>query len=315
MVKRASFLIYSLLILHLTFLQSGQEDIVLPKRIMRELINKYQINEEIAYLAQLLSLPRLVIKNKFIKYLKKYNNLQQSNACKSHYSTDLKETERKAQQLTTVLKLANQSLTKNSEPSIVLQKSLNIQNKLINNYKILINNEQIVHLIDKDNNLKKMSFILEALYFTAIDTKDLKENQKWYKLLSKKFHPDKTHHLDEKTQEEATNLFKTFQPLLNDNKSNNHLNDMIKAIREKRNESIEQINNPSLKNMVYKYITEFNCQTTLPIIGEGIGVALCNKTFAKLMPSSARENEYRDACVASARNSALQIETKLIKHS
>src|SRR5436190_9752500 len=115
MVKRASFLIHSFLILHLTFLQSGQEEIVLPKRIMRKLINKYQINEEIAYLAQLLSLPRLVIKNKFIKYLKNYNSLQQFNAYKSHYSTDLKETERKAQQITTVLKLANQSLTKNSE--------------------------------------------------------------------------------------------------------------------------------------------------------------------------------------------------------
>ena len=60
--------------------------------------------------------------------------------------------------------------------------------------------------------------------------------------MSKKFHPDKIRHLDEKTQEEATNLFKTFQPLLNANKNNNHLNNIIEAICEKRNDAKQKRN-------------------------------------------------------------------------
>ncbi len=265
MIKRSIFLINSFLLLSLSSSQSAKEATDLPKRIIKDLIIKYQINEKIQYLAQFLPLDRTTLENTFFETLEKYEkhieDLQNSANSENYYSIDLRETEH------------------------------------------------------KNDILKKMSLILEALYLASITTNDLKKNKLLYKKLNLKFHPDKLVNTDEETKKEKTEFFQNIEPLLSSNTNDNCLNDMIKSIHEKRNEIIEQINNPPLLKTILNNAVKFNCATTLPVIGEAFGIALCNKTFAKLIPNSPQENKYRNECVANIRQSALQIEMKLIKLS
>lgn len=159
------------------------------------------------------------------------------------------------------------------------------------------------------NHLKEMTFLIEALYLIATTKDKINENKKLYRQLSLKFHPDKLQKFDKQIQEEKSSFFTTLEPLLGDDKSNNHLNNIVKTIREKRNEIIDQINNPSIST----YAAHFFCSTALPTIGHGLGIALCHKTFSQIMPRSADENILSDICVANARRTALDIETKLVK--
>jgi hypothetical protein len=159
------------------------------------------------------------------------------------------------------------------------------------------------------NNLKEAILIIEALYLTAITKEELKENSKLYKKLSLNFHPDKTKYDNEELKEQKSEFFKTFTPLLSANTSNEHLNGIIKSIHEKRAEIIEHINNPS----ALTYAGHFFCSTALPPIGQAIGTILCHKTFAQIMPRSEGENILRDICVTKTRETALEIETKLVK--
>jgi hypothetical protein len=287
-----------------------EETEALPKNIIKDLVIKYQFDEKTAYLAKLLSLPKNSINNKLSQSLKRYKEeLEEYRNSGNHHKTDYEDTERNMQQINTALESTEKSLGKNSKPYKVLLASLKAQENLIKHYETSIEDEKLDNLAIAQNSLEKMSIILEALYLSATNEQEIEENKKLYKKLSLEFHPDKTINEDNNIQQQKNDFFKTFKPLLSSNTNNNHLDDTIKAIHEKRNEIIQRINNPS----ILTHIAHLSCSTALPHIGQAIGAALCNKTFTKLMPSSAEENICNTACVNSARKTALQIETKLVK--
>lgn len=163
--------------------------------------------------------------------------------------------------------------------------------------------------LHSSDSLNKILLILEALYLISINQDDIDDNKKLYRTLSLKFHPDKK--TEPTIKKEYSDFFTEMGPILNENQSNNHLDIMIESIHRKRNEIIEQINNPS----ALTYAGHFFCSTALPVIGKGLGIALCHKTVAQIMPRSAEENILHDICVAKARQTALEIETKLVKLS
>ena len=102
MIKYLTFSMPGFLILFASFLHSSQEEVILPKNIIKDLIIKYQIDEDSIYLTKLLSLPRTTINEKFSKSLEKYKiELQEYSDSKNHYATDLKETKLKIQEINT----------------------------------------------------------------------------------------------------------------------------------------------------------------------------------------------------------------------
>lgn len=313
MITYSKFLIYGFFILCFSSLYSMEDIKNLPNDIVRDMIIKYQIDEASIYLAQLLHLPRTKIQKKFSRSLKKYkNNLEAYHNPGSRFITDIKETNLKMEQITNMLNYTTKIYGKKSEPYKVLLSSLKIQEHLIKNYEKSIQEEKFENSILAQNNLKKMTFILEALFLTAISEEELAENRKLYRQLSLQFHSDKTANDTKEIQKQKSDFFgTTIEPLLSSNKKDNSLENIVKSIREKRDAIIEQINNPSILNQT----TQFCCTITLPSIGQGLGIALCNKTFAKLMPRSAGENDAHNACITAARKTALEIETKLIKLS
>ncbi len=295
MVKYLKLLIFSFLATSISSLYTMEEGIeYLSKNTIKDMIIKYPI-EETSYLTELLSLSREAIKNKLNQSPQK--EAEKYSECEEHYAQDLKETKDKAQQIETRLK---------KEKNTKLLESLKIQNFLIQEYEAAIKEEK---LVITQKSLEKMSFLIEVLYFTSTTQEELNENKKLYKQLSLKFHPDKIKNLDENIKQETTEFFKTFTPLLNKDTNSNHLVNIVRAIREKRNEIIDQVNNPSIST----YAAHFFCSTALPTIGHGLGIALCHKTFAQIMPRSAEEHILSDICVANARRTALDIETKLVK--
>lgn len=308
-------LLHTFLLVSFSSLYSMDETTNLPKNVIKDLIINYQIDEPSTYLAQLLSLPRTTINKKLSKSLTKYtDDLKYYSDSRERYTADLKETSLKLQQTTNTLTYAEKTHGKNSEPYKVLLLSLKIQEYLIKRYESLIEQDKFNNLVITQDTVEKMTLLLEALYLTAVSKEQLQENQKLYRQLSLKFHPDKTSNDNNEIQQQKNEFFTTLEPLLNSqtsNTSNSHLNDIIKSIREKRNEIIEQINNPS----ALTYAGRFLCSTALPVIGEGIGIALCHKTFAQVMPRSAEENILHDICITNARSTALEIETKLVKLS
>jgi len=265
------------------------------------MIIKYQIDETSIYLAKLLSLPRAAIKNKIDQSFEKYKGeLKEYSNSGQYHAQDLKETQHKAKQIKKRLKKEN---NKN------LLASLKIQNLLIQKYESAIDAEKLNNLTGAQNRLEKMTFLIEALYLTAITAEELRENNKLYRHLSIHFHPDKAKNEDGEIKEQKNEFFKTFTPLLSSNTSNDHLRNIIQSIQEKRNERIEQINNPS----ALASAGHFLCSTAIPPIGQAIGTFLCHKTFAQIMPRSEDENILRDICVMKSRDTALEIETKLVK--
>ncbi len=295
MIKSSNLLIFSLLAASMSFLYTMEEEIKhLSKSTIKDMIVKYPIDET-SYLTKLLSLPREAINKKLNQSLIK--EAKNHSECDKYYAQDLEETKYKVQQIEKCLKKENNAK---------LLESLKIQNFLMQEYETAIKNEK---LAITQNSLDKMAFLIEVLYLTSTTQDDLHENKKLYKQLCLKFHPDKIKNLDENVKEEKTEFFKTFAPLLGEDTNSNHLVNIVRAIRQKRNDIIECINNPSVSTSV----THFFCSTALPRIGYGFGAALCHKTFAQVMPRSAKENILRDICIASARNTALEIETKLVK--
>jgi hypothetical protein len=261
-------------------------------------------------LASLLSLSRETLLNKATQSVQQYqDDLKEYRCSGSHHAQDLAETKDKISAITHALSYTERNLVNSNEPYIVLLKSLNLQKRLALQYEQTIENEKRSNFANAQNSLEKITFLLEALYLTATTPEHLSENSKLYKRQSLHFHPDKIQDKEHEIQEQKSNFFKILQPLLGSDTGTDHLNNMIKTIHEKRNERIEQINNPSALTCA----AHFFCSTSLPIIGHGLGAALCHKTFAQVMPRSADENILRDICVTSTRKTALYIETKLAK--
>jgi hypothetical protein len=311
MVKYVKFLLCSFLAASISSLYTMQEIEHLSKKTIKDMILKYQFDKQSVYLASLLSLPRQTLLGNVDQSLKQYQeDLQEYHASGSHYTQDLAETKKKISTITTVLNYTERNLVNSNEPYIVLSKSLSLQKCLVLQYERAMENEKRSNFANAQNTLDKMTFLLEALYLTATTPEQLSENSRLYKQLSlRHFHPDKIKNEEYEIQEQKGNYFKTFQPLLGSDAGTDHLNNMIKAIHEKRSEAIERINNPSALTSA----AHFLCSTTLPVMGHGLGAALCHKTFAQVMPRSKDENVLRDICVASARKTALEIETKLVK--
>src|SRR5579863_9779794 len=315
MIKYSKILLLNFFALSISSLDAMQEIEHFSKKTIKDMIIKYQIDET-TYLTKLLSLSRENINDKFIKWLTKYREyeeeLQTSVTSKSCYAEDFKRTKHKFQQANTQLKVFRKRFGEETAPYTNRLADSKILEQLLKNYELSIKEEQLSFCIDIKNKkyaLKKITLILEALHLNAISEEDLNKNKKLYKQLSLKFHPDKIKNLDDNIKQEKAEFFKTFTPLLSEDKSTDHLNNIVKAIHEKRNEIIEQINNPS----TLTYAGHFLCLTALPPIGQAIGTILCHKTFAQIMPRSEGENILRDICVTKTRETALEIETKLVK--
>lgn len=316
MITYSKIFIHSFLVLCFLPLCSMEDIKYLPKDIIRDMITKYPIDENSVYLIKLLSLSKDNIKNKFNKNLSKYHEYREECANpRYHHSIDFTETKGKINRINTILNVFRRRFGKETLPYKNLLTDLKIQKNFLESYEISLHNDQLSHRIDIENKnytLTKMTLILEALYLTTTSSKeDLQQNKQLFKKLSLQFHPDKINNLNEATIKEYQSFFTTFQPLLSADENSNRLNHIIESIRKKRNDTREQINNPPALTCA----AHFFCSTALPSIGEGLGIALCNKTFAKLMPSSARENDTHNACITAARKTALEIETKLVKLS
>lgn len=195
---------------------------------------------------------------------------------------------------------------------------------LFKQYTQLLNQKTPIEYNDKKE-LKIIRLMIRALYLTSTEQDDIEANKKLFTQISLQYHPDKVannlNHIDQSLWEplklDYQEFCKEYQSLLKNNDPDicykiiesidQKRNDIIK----KRNEIIEQINNPPALTCA----AHFFCSTALPTIGQGLGIALCNKTFAKLMTRSAGENDAHKACVIAARTTALDIETKLVKLS
>lgn len=315
MIKSSKLLIFSFLASSISFLHTMQEIEHLSKKTVKDMIIKYQIDNQSIYLASLLALPRETLINDVSESLKQYQeDLKKYRSSETHYAQDLKETEKKHSATNKVLNYIVDNFGENIEPYKVLSVSSNLQKNLMLQYERAIENEKTTNFAYAQNNLDKITFLLEALYLTATQPKHLSENSKLYKRQSLHFHPDKIQDKESEIQEQKSNFFKVLQPLLGSDTGTDHLNNIVKAIHEKRNERIEQINNPS----ALTYAGHFFCSTALPMIGKGLGAAVYHKTFAQIIPRAENENTPNEnilynICVASARKTALDIETKLVK--
>ncbi len=310
MIKYIKLLLCSFLAAPISSLYAMQEIEHLSKSTIKDMIIKYQIDKQSVYLAELLSLPRETLLDNAAQSLHQYQeDLQEYRTSGNHHAQDLTETKNKIAAITHVLNYTQRNVVNSNEPHTVLLKSLNLQEGLALQYEHAIENEKQSNFANAQNSLDKLTFLLEALYLTATTQEQLDENSKLYKKQSLRFHPDKIQDEESEIQKQKANFFTILQPLLGSDTGADHLNNIVKSIHEKRSERIEQINNPS----ALTYAGHFLCSTTLPVMGHGLGAALCHKTFAQVMPRSEDENILRDICVASARKTALYIETKLAK--
>src|SRR5438132_1139253 len=301
MAKR--LLVCSLLILYFLSLQATEEGMeekvkALPKSAVKKLIIKNPINEEIIYLTKLLSLSRDEVKNEFMETLSEHSDykaqLQEPTTFNNIHLKEFNLIKNKINNFNTQLRVFRKRFGEETKPYTNLLLRLEIENNTLKQYKILLKNEINEIIENKNDTLKRMSLILQALYLNSTSSEDFKENKHWYRLLSKKFHPDKIKNVTEEIKKENTDFFSIFEPLLQSNKKNNSLKNMILSIYDKKNEKMQtrsdligQINNTRNNSSLF---LNFNCGQTLPMIGEGLGAALGNKLFASLKFITSEEN-------------------------